>query len=186
MTDGQKLWGWKSAVDLQALPKPAGDLPGAAEWEAGRAGGPKLRALRRLPVLPELYDPKYRPFRSDPDINPYEAARDFSYHAEWTGSLFQTFAFIVRVMCIDTHDELCAAWKALLEARAHRADGQFPPQALAAFQDVEAIAYQHAKERIAPVLRSSDKIAAVQLAKELAGKFRENYEKAAELAREGK
>ncbi len=162
MTDGQKLWGWK----------------------AGAEGGPRLHALRRLPVLPELYRPEYEALRSDPGILPYEAAKQFSYHEKWTGSLFQTFAFIVRVMCIDPHDELTTAWKALIEAKART--GSFPPQALAAFHDVTEVTYDAAKNKINVVLQAKDKIREVQLAKELAGKFRANYERATELARAGK
>jgi iron(III) transport system substrate-binding protein len=184
MTDGQKLWGWKAEPELQQMKKPPGEPE--ASWEAGRGGGPKFHALRRLPVLPELYDEKYRAFRSDPDIFPYESAKHFIYHAKWTADLFQTIAFLVRVMSIDTHDELCAAWKALIEAKARSADGKFPAQALAAFENIEDVTYPKVRAEILPVLKGKDKIREIQLAKTLAGKFRENYRRAAELAREGK
>jgi len=179
MTDGQKLWGWKAEPELKGLTKDPKDPQTQAEWEAGRAGGPKQHALRRLPVAPELYDAKYQAFRSDPNINPYEAAKKFSYHEKWTSDLFQTFAFIVRVMCIDTHDELCAAWKALIDAK-------FPPQAMAAFENVDEVTYAKARNEILATLREKDKIREIQLAKNLAGKFRENYRRAEELAKQGK
>src|SRR5690242_18981600 len=69
--EGQKLWNFK----------------------VGTPGGPDRYALRRLPVLPELYRPEYEALRSDPDERPLEQARSFEYHAEWTAPLIPTLAF---------------------------------------------------------------------------------------------
>jgi ABC-type Fe3+ transport system substrate-binding protein len=161
MTDGQKLWGWK----------------------AGVPGGPGKRALRRLPMLPELYDPRFRALRSDPDVLPYEAAKTFNYVGKRTSPLFNSIAFVFRVMCIDTHDELVSAWQALFEAQ--RRTGSFPPGALAVFQDVRSVDYEVTSTRIRSAVSSSaSKITQVQLARELADTFRENYRRAATLARE--
>jgi hypothetical protein len=162
MTDGQKLWGWK----------------------AGIPGGPRHRALRRLPVLPELYAPELASQRSDPGILPYELAKGFSYSEKRTSPLFGTLAFIIRVMCIDTHDELKTAWKALIEAQ--QRTGSFPPEALAAFHDVSAVDYPAALGPIYKTVRDTNKINEVQLAKALAEKFRANYRRATELARAAK
>jgi len=163
MTDGQKIWGWK----------------------AGTPGGPKHRSLRRLPMLPNLYDEQFRALRSDPDVLPYEAAKTFTYEVKRTGPLFATIAFVIRVMCIDTHQELTAAWRALFEAR--QRTGAFPPEALAAFEDVQAVNYAAASGRIREAIAGgSNKILQVQLAKEIADTFRVNYRRAAALAREGR
>jgi iron(III) transport system substrate-binding protein len=162
MTDGQKLWGWK----------------------AGAPGGPRQHALRRLPVLPSLYAPEHREMRSDPDIFPYELAKEFRYTEKRTAALFRTFAFIIRVMCIDTHDELKSAWEALIAAR--QRTGSFPPEALAAFEDVAAVDYAAAQGSIRKTVGDKNKINEVQLAKDLAAKFRANYRRAAELARAGR
>lgn len=163
LTDGQKLWGWK----------------------VGTPGGPKTHALRRLPMLPSLYAEEFRPMRSDPDVLPYVAAKDFTYDAKRTGSLFGSIAFIVRVMCVDTHPELIKAWGALITAQ--KINGSFPPEALAAFQEVGAVDYAAAKGRIKEALaKDAPKIRQVQLAKELSDQFRANYLKAAELARLGR
>jgi iron(III) transport system substrate-binding protein len=151
--DGQKLWNWK----------------------VGAPGGPKRYALRRLPVLPALYAPNFQPFRSDPEVQPYELGRTFIYHDQWTGPLFRPIAFIFRVMCIDTHDELTTAWEALRKAG-------FPPKAMAVFQDVKMVEYAAASGRIREAL-SGDKIREVQLAKELADHFRTQYRNAARMAR---
>ena len=154
--EGQKLWNWK----------------------VGAPGGPRHYALRRLPVLPELYAPEFKPFRSDPEVNPYELAKTFTYHDAWTGRLFRPIAFIFRVMCIDPHDELTGAWRALIAA-------SFPPEAAAAFSDVEAVNYTVAGGRIRDAL-GGDKIREVQLAKELADHFRAQYRNAAALAAAGR
>ncbi|MEI9895618.1 MAG: extracellular solute-binding protein [Chthoniobacter sp.] len=151
--EGQKLWNWK----------------------IGEPGGPRHFALRRLPVLPALYAPEYRPLRSDPDVNPYELARTFVYHDQWTAPLFRQIAFIFRVMCIDSHEDLQEAWSALQAA-------QFPIEAMRTFEDVGVIDYAAANGKIREAL-SGDKIHEVRLAKELADHFRDQYARAATLAR---
>lgn len=154
--EGQKLWNWK----------------------LGAPGGPQRYALRRLPILPQLYAPEYETFRSDPEVNPYELAKSFTYHEEWTARLFRPIAFIFRVMCIDPHDELTDAWLALIKA-------DFPPEASGVFGDVSAVDYSAAGARIREIL-GGDKIGEVRLAKEYADRFRQQYRRAAELAREGR
>ncbi len=151
--EGQKLWNWK----------------------VGAPGGPRRYALRRLPVLPALYAPEFQPLRSDPEVQPYELARTFVYRDQWTGPLFRPIAFIFRVMCIDTHEELKDAWSALRAA-------DFPPEAMAVFEDVSAVDHAAASGRIRESL-SGDKIREVQLAKELADHFRAQYRRAGEMAR---
>ena len=154
--DGQKLWNWK----------------------LGTPGGPERYALRRLPVLPALYAAEFEPFRTDPGVRPYELAKSFTYREAWTNPLFRSIAFIFRVMCIDTHDELTAAWHALIAA-------DFPPEATAEFSNVARVDYTaastHIREVFGPV-----KIREVQLARELAAHFRAQYRRAEQLAREGR
>jgi len=81
-------------------------------------------------------------------------------------------------MCVDTHDELTAAWRALIEAG-------FPPEATAAFGNVSAVDYAAAGGRIREVF-GPIKIKEVQLAKELADRFRAQYHRAETLAREAR
>ena len=163
MGDGQKIWGYR----------------------AGEPGGPRHHSLRRLPVLPELYTEAHRAHRSDPDVFPYEAAKQFSYDGKRTGPLFGTIAFIIRIMCIDPHRELTAAWRALCDAKERT--GTFPPEALRAFEDVSRVDYATAAARIRSTLsEGAGKIEQVRLAKELADHFRANYERAGQLAHEGK
>lgn len=157
-SDGQKLWNWK----------------------VGAADGPRHYALRRLPVLPSLYSNETKQFRSDPDVLPYELAREFTYHGSWTAPLFGAQAFIIRAMCIDSHEELTTAWRALIAAN-------FPPEAMAEFQRLDHVSYAQAGSRIRATSSSkAPKIDQVRLAKELADQFRAQYRRTAELARSGK
>lgn len=155
--EGQKLW----------------------DFKVGAPGGPVKYALRRLPILPELYAPEYAEYRSDPEVDPYKQAEWFVYHPEWTGALFRVIAFTVRAMCIDPHDELREAWRALIAAN-------FPPEAAAVFHDVSAVSFEAANGRIRETLRSPRRIDSARLADELAAGFRARYRRAAELARAGK
>lgn len=147
-------------------------------WKLGAPGGPRKYALRRLPILPALYAPEYLPLRSDPEVNPYELAQSFTYHEAWTSRLFRPIAFLFRVMCIDPHDELTECWEALIQAN-------FPPEAMAAFEDVTKVSYATAAGPVRDAL-AGKKINEVQLAKELANHFRAQYRRVTELARAGK
>ena len=155
--EGQKLWNFK----------------------VGEPGGPERYSLRRLPVRKELYAPEFTAFRSDPDVLPYKEAELFTYHPKWTGSLFKTMSFIIRVMSMDSHDEQASAWKALIAAR-------FPREALKKFADLSIVDYETARTVIHPALSSQNRIDEVRLAKELGKKFREQYREAERLAKEGK
>ena len=155
------------------------------DWKVGAPDGPQRYSLRRLPILPSLYAPAFRAFRADPEVNPYAPENTFVYHPSWTGPLFNAIAYITRVMCIDSHDELAEAWQALIAAH-------FPPHATQAFSSVDLVDYQAANTRIRAVLNPIEpadvrlaRINQVRLAKELADGFRAQYVRATELARKG-
>lgn len=154
--EGQKLWNFR----------------------VGAPGGPVRYALRRLPVRKELYAPEFTADRSDPTVFPYEEAKAFTYHEAWTGPLFSALRFLIRVSCLDPHDEQVAAWKALVAAN-------FPPRATATFLDVSAIDYPTAKTVIRPALRGSTPLAEVELARTLGERFRAQYREAERLAKLG-
>jgi len=154
--EGQKLWNWK----------------------VGTPGGPSRYALRRLPILPTLYAPEFAPLRSDPGVNPYgEAGLD--YRPQWTGPLFRSIGFIVQTMCIDSHEELREAWRALVAAG-------FPPEATARFDDVSALAYPIVMNELRPALSTGQKIGQVRLAREWGERFRSAYREVTALARAGR
>ena len=158
--DGQKLWNWKT----------------------GTPGGPQQYALRRLPVLPELYAARFAQYRSDPEVDPFREWRQggaLVYHPEWTGALFRPLSFLVQTMCIDPEEELKEAWKALVAAK-------FPPAATARFDDVSAAGYGVAAKEIKAALASPNRMEQVRLGKELCDRFRAQYREVKYLAREGR
>jgi ABC-type Fe3+ transport system substrate-binding protein len=155
--EGQKLWNFK----------------------VGSPGGPVKYALRRLPIRKELYSPEYAAFRSDPEVQPYEEAKQFTYHPKWTAPLFRVMSFIIRVTCLDLHKEQIQAWEALMEAK-------FPREAYRTFSNMDAVNYETARTTLKEALGSKNRIDEVRLAKELSDKFRAQYREAARLAREGK
>ena len=155
--EGQKLWNFRR----------------------GTPGGPEQYTLRRLPIRRELYAPEFAAFRADPEVFPYEEARTFTYHPEWTASLFNPLRFIVRVMCIDPHDEARDALEALIHAG-------FPPEATRTFEDVSSVSYEEARGPVREALASSNRLTETRLAARYTTKFRAQYRRAAELARAGK
>ena len=155
--EGQKLWNFK----------------------VGTPGGPEKYALRRLPIRKELYAPEFAAYRSDPEVQPYEEAKLFTYHPKWTAPLFRVMSFIIRVACLDLHKEQTEAWQALVAAK-------FPREAYRAFTNLDAVNYETARTTLKKALDSKNRIEEVRLAKELSDKFRAQYKEAAQLAKEGK
>jgi iron(III) transport system substrate-binding protein len=154
--EGQKLW----------------------DFKVGVPGGPVKYALRRQPVRKELYGAEWAEYRSDPEVDPYREAASFVYHPSWTAPLFKALSFVIRIMCLDSHDEQVVAWKALVNAG-------FPPKATAVFGDINTVGYKTAMEKIRPTLSGANRIAEVQLARELGNHFRTQYRTAEQLAKAG-
>lgn len=145
-------------------------------YRVGAPGGPTRVALRRPPIRKDFYTEANRIHQSDPESNPYEIAKDFTYEADWTGATFGALRFIIRCACVDTHHEQRDAWEAIIEAG-------MPPEALAVFEDVGAIDYEEALGPISDTLRARDKLREVELARKLAAHFRAQYQRAAALAK---
>lgn len=137
-------------------------------FRVGEAGGPERYALRRPPIRRDFYTEENKTSMSDPEVNPYEIAEGFTYHDEWTGSLFASLRFIIKATCIDPHEEQRAAWEHLIKRG-------MPVEDLEIFEDVSLISYENATNRIAAVLKTKDKVAEVKLARELTASFREKY-----------
>jgi ABC-type Fe3+ transport system substrate-binding protein len=103
--DGQKLWNYRP----------------------GTVGGPSKYALRRLPIRRSFYPSEqsvinkfYESHRpnltdnlADPTINPYELGLKFTYHKRWTGHHFNIHRNLIKAMCLDSGEELKAAWAAI-------------------------------------------------------------------------
>jgi iron(III) transport system substrate-binding protein len=154
--EGQKLWNFR----------------------VGTPGGPERFALRRLPVRRDFYaQPEFVQHRSDPTVEPYNEPDQLVYRAEWTGPLFREMTFIIRMIALDTHLELQAAWRAIAQAG-------MPEEAMARLTDLSTVDYDRARTEIRQRLAARDRVDELRLANELARTFRENYREARRLARE--
>jgi iron(III) transport system substrate-binding protein len=143
----------------------------------GTKGGPLERALHRTPIRRDMYDAKTLAMTTMPGNLPYEDEGNFTYDRELTGKVFNTMRQLVKVMCIDSHEEMKAAWKAIEEAG-------MPEDALEVFHDVSKVSYEIAGQGD-PGLDSRDSLVQSARMKELGEWFRANYRKAQRIA-EGK
>jgi len=156
-------------------------LEGQKLWDfrVGTPGGPEHYALRRLPIRREFYRAPLRAYMADGEADPYRDAQAFEYHEAWTAPLFSAIRFLVRVMCIDSREELVSARKAI---------GSEPVDS-PAFQkllDVSHVRYDIAMQLIRDTLKSADRVKEVRLAEELTTYFRNQYREAERMARSGK
>ncbi len=157
--EGQKLWNFKP----------------------GTSGGPVRFALRRLPVRRDFYDhDEWRGLRSDPDVAPYTEKEQLIYHGAWTGRIFSDMAFVIRVMCQDTHPELVQAWRAIIAA-----PEPAKARALEALQDLSVVDYDRIGREIHQARTSKNKVDEIKIANELGAAFRRNYARAEVIARGG-
>lgn len=141
----------------------------------GAPDGPKERALHRMPIRRDIYTPENLANSTMPDANPYQDPGNFTYQRELTGSAFNTLRQLVKIMCIDSHEEMKSAWFALRDAG-------MPADALAVFSDVSVVDYAKAGKGD-PVLDGPDPLKAAERAAELGEHFRANYRKAEAMAR---
>jgi iron(III) transport system substrate-binding protein len=148
-------------------------------FRAGVPGGPSRSALRRLPVRKDFYTEANARLMTDGKEKPYEQAEGFVYHPEWTSAMFNSIRFLIRVTCIDVHQEQRAAWQALI-------DGNMPERALSFFHDTQLISYETTKNSFNQVLKSRDKVQEVRLARKLSGLTSSQYQRTIKQARAGR
>jgi hypothetical protein len=154
--DGQKLWNFKP----------------------GTPGGPERFALRRSPVRRDFYArDEWKSWRSDPEDSPYEQREPLIYREAWTGRIFREMAFVIRVMCQDTHGELTDAWRAI-----RAAPEPAKSAALAVLQNLSGIEYDRTAQDIRARLAARDKVEEIRMARELGEVFRTNYRRAEAIA----
>jgi iron(III) transport system substrate-binding protein len=144
-------------------------------FRVGEPGGPQHHALRRLPVRHDLYTPENIARMSDGKEAPFEKAEAFTYHPERTAAMFNAIRFIVRVICVDSHEELHAAWKTIL-------DKGMPERAVQVLEDLTRVKYEAATGNIVTILAARDKVQETRLARELGDAFRNQYIKAGRMA----
>lgn len=93
--EGQAVWGFYSDDD-DATP------------------GPRRYELRRPPVRAEMYEPENYGRLVD-QVNYYQIAQALP---EGTANYFSIIPIVMHSMAMDIHDDLKAAWKAIIETRA--------------------------------------------------------------------
>lgn len=85
------------------------------QYKAGAPGGPQVYELRRLPVRPDLYDVSEKIYFTD-DVDPFAIAKPF---AKGMPNYYGTIKTVSHAMAIDIHDELVAAWDAIIKHPNH-------------------------------------------------------------------
>lgn len=135
----------------------------------GTPHGPKERALHRTPIRRDVYTPENLAGSTMPGIDPYHDPGNFTYQRELTGASFNTLRQLVKVMCIDSHEEMKSAWRALKKAG-------MPADALAVFSDVSIMPYAGGKGD--PRFDGGDPLETAANAARIGEWFRANYRKA--------
>ena len=143
----------------------------------GAPGGPLREALRRFPIRADLYPPSSSGDR-DPAENPYQEVGGLLYHPSWTQGLFSALRFVIRVSCVEPHQELQAAWEAIIQSGMN-------PRALAEMQQLSSVDLDQVRQQVVPVLKSRDKVREMTLSREMGAQFRAQYRRAAALAANG-
>jgi ABC-type Fe3+ transport system substrate-binding protein len=126
MPDGETVINPDAIAILKGAPHP--DLarsfvefvigePGQKLWmlKVGEPGGPKEFSLRRMSVMPDVYD--MLGDRTDVPINPFKWKATLKYDHEKGSARWNLVADLIGAMTIDMHDELMKAWKAVREGK---------------------------------------------------------------------
>ncbi|MCA9287051.1 MAG: extracellular solute-binding protein [Phycisphaerales bacterium] len=124
--EGQALWNFRSHRTLEAshdLPRP----PSVDGTPDGAPLGPIEYELRRLPILPAMYDAGTGDLAYMVDtINPYDIASDAAPRG-WRSAIGP----MMGAFAIDSPDQIRAAWQALNRVRA---DPDAPPTLVVAME----------------------------------------------------
>lgn len=139
-------------------------------YRPGAEGGPKSRALRRLPVRRDLYTEKHLKHFTDPEALPYERTGEFVYQPELTSAAFDALRVIFRAMCMDPHDELKEAW----EVAVVREQGD-----PALIFNIDEIEYEKVMKELVPLLERDDPLEVARRLTEISKAFTARYRAAA-------
>ena len=153
----------------------------------GSPNGPKYHALRRLPIRPKVYTPENLKHFTDPDEMPYDGEADFVYEPGLTAELFHALRHAIKIMCIDTHDELTEAWGVLIDSVDK--EGNMPPEALRNFNEVRLLSYRKAfelKRLLDKKVNTDGSLRLLDKMNRLAANFRRSYEDSQKLARQNR
>ena len=159
--------------------------------KAGLPGGPRETSPRRLPIRRDLYTVENLPKFADPEALPYERSGGFEYDNDLTGKAFNALRQIFRAMCMDPHQELKEAWEEM-HVSGRSQSGSVISIASARLFDTSHLSYDRVMNEIVPLLAREkdpkDTMAKLDVSREMARIseiFRNNYKKAATIAKEG-
>jgi len=150
--------------------------------KVGTPGGARETSPRRLPVRRDLYTEENLRNFADPDALPYDRSGGFEYDAALTNAAFNALRQIYRAMCMDTHQEMKEAWEAMRRPGASLEEIAATP-AGQVFFDTSHLTYSQVM-----ALAARKDISKLEMAREMtriSGIFRDNYKRAAALAKEG-
>ena len=166
----------------------------------GTPGGPERHALRRLPIRRDFYPDAENPAIDarakaragttsddllDPAVDAYELAGAFTYEPRWTAAHFSFLRSFVRAMCMDSGEELRAAWRAIL---AHGGP-EACPEAMALLQRMPDEPYEINWENVTAARRDKSMLkglSSTDLQTEWTKFFRRSYREAREAAEAGR
>ncbi|GAB4275958.1 MAG: hypothetical protein Tsb0018_07210 [Opitutales bacterium] len=159
--EGQKLW----------------------DYPVGAPGGPRKTCLRRSPIRKEFYiDPELNQYLVDRDFNPYLTAEEFIYRPQWTSPILFTMRYLIKSCFIDPHDELRAAWIAIIKAQ-EEGRTQNAEAALRIMEDLESINYDKTINDFRKTFTSGNPLKDVQLRTKMTKYFMSQYKRAEAIAK---
>ena len=152
-------------------------------FKVGTPGGAVKASINRPAIRRELYAPEYREFLFEKDYDPYKSGADFVYRPQWTGRYYSLLQMVIKSIMLDVHLELQNAWQAIIAAGGPEA----VPEAMKYFNALP-FSYREAPGAAQSLRQTKDHSAAdvAAVLRKWSESSRENYIKAAELAREGK
>lgn len=153
-------------------------------YKRGIESGPEKYILRHAPVRRDLYGKEYHKFLTDPDYAPYEAAKlSFTYRGDWTGRYFSLIRILIKCIMLDVQEELVEAWKAIILAGG-------PEKVPMAMKEFNALPFSFREASKAASLLKPGKgrtaLDAAKVCRNWSDFARDQYKKAAKLAKEGK
>ena len=152
-------------------------------YRPGTPGGPKRYALNRPPVRCDIYDENYQKYAFRADYNPYVSGADFVYRPEWTGRYYQLIRQLIKVIMLDCHPELVAAWKAIIQA----GGPEKVPEAMREFNFLPFAYRQAAAAAQSMVIHPGwDAVQVAQILRNWSDAARRSYIRAKRLAEAGK
>lgn len=160
-------------------------------YRVGAPGGPEKYALQRFPIRRDFYPSENPAFQAayerhrahttddlgTPTLDAYRLAGEYVYRPRWTAGYYGILRDLVRAMCMDSGQELRAAWKGICEAGGPEAC----PRAMQAFQRLPQV-----PEPLTWVsgLGMGKKYDRLDLLREWTIQYRAQYDEAARLAEE--